>query len=139
MKLLFNKNISHENCSLFEFPCLCFRMPFLKHTLYHQAKFFKIPLSQLPNFLFTLHQMSIHLRLEAMHHWKHLTGQPQLTFLPSTQTSSVKSSSAHFFPHLANIWRSHIEFLSLHVSNPSFLGFLECAPINFTSKSMNRF
>ena len=103
-----------------------------------QAKFFKIALSQLPDFLFTPHEMSIHLRVKAMHHWKHLTGQPQLPFLPGTQTSSVKSTSAHFFPHLANIWRSHIEFLSLHVSNPSFLGFPECAPINFTSRSMNR-
>ena len=103
-----------------------------------QAKFFKIPLSQLPHFLFTPHQMIVHLRLEAMHHCKRLTGQPQLPFLPSTQISSVKSSCAHFFPHLANLWRSHIEFLSPHVSNASSLGFLECTPINFTARSMNR-
>ena len=103
-----------------------------------QANFVKILLSQLPDFLFTPHQMSIRLRLEATHPSKHLTGQPQLPFLPSTQTSNAKSSSAPFFPHFANIWRSHSEFFSLHFSNPSSLGFPECAPINITTRCMNR-
>ena len=57
-----------------------------------EAKFFKIPLPQLPIFSLTSHQMSIPLRLEAMHHWKHLTGQPQLPFLQSTQNHRVRIS-----------------------------------------------
>ena len=45
-----------------------------------QAKLFQIPLSQLSNCLFRPHQMSFHLRLEAMHHWKHLTGKTSTPF-----------------------------------------------------------
>ena len=109
------------------------------HSYFRKAKIFKIPFSQLPDFLFTPHQLSVHLRQEAIHYWKHLTGQHQLRFFPSTQNSSVKSWCAHFFPHLANIWRWHIELLLLHVSNSSSFCFLEYTPINFTSRRMNPF
>ena len=95
------------------------------HSYFRKAKIFKIPFSLLPDFLFTPQQLSVHLRQEAMHYWKHLTGQHQLRFFPSTQNSSVKSWCAHFFPHLANIWRWHIELLLLHVSNSSSFCFLE--------------
>ena len=67
------------------------------------SKIFQNSFVATTRFLFTPHQMSIQFCLEAMHHCKIMTGQPHLPFLPSTQSSCVKSSYAQFFPHLENI------------------------------------
>ena len=74
---------------------------YTKPCYFYQAKFFEIPLSQPADVLFIPHQLSIHLHLEAMHHWKHLTGKSQLPFLPSTQTHSLKAT-CEIFPQIDN-------------------------------------
>ena len=130
MKSCFNNYFGHQKCLLSASLCQCFGKSFLKHIFYRvsfgRQKFSKFPFATTRFFVQTS-PIEYSSSLEAMHHWKHLTGQPQLPIFPITQISIAKSSCSHLFPHLAIIWRSHIDCFSLYVSNPSSLGFSECA------------
>ena len=105
-KSSFNKFLGHEKCSFSASLSPCFRMSFLKRTKYPvtfvKQNFTKFLCGNYQSFC-SHPTRKYSYRLEAMDHWKHLTGKPQHRFHPSTQTSSVKSSCAHFFPHMANI------------------------------------
>ena len=105
-----------------------------------QVKLFKIPLSHQPERRFTAHELSIQLRLEAIHNWQH---RNVCSTFPNGRVDNiayVKASCASFFPQLANIWASHIQFLAIHVTNPFYLVYPDCKPpsLNFGPLRMDR-
>ena len=97
-----------------------------------QVKLFKIPFSHRPEGRFTPHQLTFHLRLEAVHYWQHNKITEKSPYCPLEHATSVKASCASFFPHLAQSWYSHVEFIASHVPDPSMLTFPDCQLSKFT-------
>ena len=127
MKPFLIKSFDPEICSFFASLCPCFQMPFMEHTLYC-VTFVKQIFS---NFFCRNYQIFCWHPIKLMFIFackQCIVGNIWLDNLnclvfPALKLLVQKSSRPHSFPHLANICRSHIEFLSLQVSNPSFFGF----------------
>ena len=84
-----------------------------------QVRTHQIPIAFWPETSFTTHQLSIHYRLEGIHYSQHSETHPLVQFFPNTNHPNyIKSTSSFFFPILAQIWRTYIEFLSHYFTDP---------------------
>ena len=88
-------------------------------SLFCQVHTHQISIGFRPNSSFSPHQLSIHYRLEGIYYHQHSETHPLVQFLSITNhPKHIQSTSSLFFPDPAQIWRTHIEFLSHYFTDP---------------------
>ena len=87
-----------------------------------------IPDAFRPESSFSPPQLSIHYRLEGIHYHQHSETHPVVQFFLNTNHQNHIQSTISFFPVLAQICRTYIEFLSHYFTDPLAIVYPGSAP-----------